>query len=97
MLTGLPDDLRFVLGLHEGSVVGMATGWAIGREAPALAILHRPAPRAFKPGETLQPQARALLQKLEMLDDFQRIPHIEAYGVCSAWGSDKPRSVLRSR
>ncbi|MFC4010616.1 thiamine pyrophosphate-dependent enzyme [Nonomuraea purpurea] len=40
LLTGLPDDLRFVLALHEGSVIGMATGWAIGREAPALAVLH---------------------------------------------------------
>ncbi|MFC5833088.1 thiamine pyrophosphate-binding protein [Nonomuraea insulae] len=40
LLTGLPDDLRFVLALHEGSVVGMATGWAIGRESPALVILH---------------------------------------------------------
>ena len=25
-LTDLPDDLRFVLALHEGSVVGIATG-----------------------------------------------------------------------
>ncbi|MBT2224430.1 thiamine pyrophosphate-dependent enzyme [Nonomuraea sp. NEAU-A123] len=40
LLTGLPDDLRFVLALHEGSVVGMATGWAIGHRAPALAVLH---------------------------------------------------------
>ena len=40
LLTGLPDDLRFVLGLHESSVVGMATGFALGRRAPALAILH---------------------------------------------------------
>ena len=39
-LTDLPSDLRFVLGLHESSVVGMATGWAIGRGEPALAILH---------------------------------------------------------
>ncbi len=39
-LAGLPDDLRFVLALHEGSVVGLATGWAIGRGKPALAILH---------------------------------------------------------
>ena len=29
-----------MLGLHESSVVGMATGWAIGRGKPALAILH---------------------------------------------------------
>ena len=40
LLADLPADLRFVLGLHESSVVGMATGWAIGRGEPALAILH---------------------------------------------------------
>jgi benzoylformate decarboxylase len=39
-LAGLPDDFRFVLGLHEGSVVAMATGWAIGHQRPALVNLH---------------------------------------------------------
>src|ERR1051325_10787049 len=39
-LVGLPDDIRFVLALHEGSVVGLATGWAIGRGEPALVVLH---------------------------------------------------------
>ena len=39
-LAGLPDDLTFVLGLHEGSVVAMAAGHAIGRGAPSLALLH---------------------------------------------------------
>ena len=39
-LVGLPDDLRFVLGLHEGSVIGLATGYAIGTGRPALALLH---------------------------------------------------------
>src|SRR4249919_727261 len=39
-LTGLPDDFDFVLGLHEGSVVGLATGWAIGHDRPALVLLH---------------------------------------------------------
>jgi benzoylformate decarboxylase len=40
MLTDLPDDLRFVLALHESSVVGMATGWALGRQSPAFVVLH---------------------------------------------------------
>jgi thiamine pyrophosphate-dependent acetolactate synthase large subunit-like protein len=40
LLAGLPDDLRFVLALHEGSVIGMASGYAIGRREPAMAILH---------------------------------------------------------
>jgi benzoylformate decarboxylase len=39
-LAGLPDDFEFVLALHEGSVVGMATGYAIGRDAPAFVNLH---------------------------------------------------------
>lgn len=40
LLCDLPDDLSFVLALHEGSVVGMATGMAIASRRPALAILH---------------------------------------------------------
>ena len=39
-LVGLPPDIHFVLGLHEGSVVGMATGWALARDRPALVNLH---------------------------------------------------------
>jgi benzoylformate decarboxylase len=39
-LAGLPDDLRFVLALHEGPAVGLATGWAIARDEPAFALLH---------------------------------------------------------
>jgi benzoylformate decarboxylase len=40
LLTDLPEDLDFRLALHEGSVVGMATGFALGADRPALAILH---------------------------------------------------------
>ena len=39
-LTGLPDDLAFVLALHEGSVVGIATGHATVTGRPALVNLH---------------------------------------------------------
>ena len=39
-LAGLPDDIRFVLGLHETAVVGLATGQAIGSGRPALVLLH---------------------------------------------------------
>jgi benzoylformate decarboxylase len=40
LLTDLPDDFDFVLGLHEGSVVGMASGHALATGAPALVLLH---------------------------------------------------------
>lgn len=39
-LADLPDDFRFVLGLHEAAVVGMATGYALGRDEPAFVNLH---------------------------------------------------------
>src|SRR6201996_6541969 len=39
-LTGLPADIHFVLGLHEGAVVGIATGYAAARGEPALVNLH---------------------------------------------------------
>src|SRR4051794_34007008 len=39
-LAGLPEDLRFVLALHEGSVVGMAAGHALGRGSTSLVLLH---------------------------------------------------------
>jgi benzoylformate decarboxylase len=39
-LTDLPSEFRFVLGLHEGSVVGMASGYALARGEPAFVNLH---------------------------------------------------------
>ncbi len=39
-LVDLPDDVEFVLALHEGSVVGIATGWATAHDRPALVNLH---------------------------------------------------------
>ena len=39
-LADLPDDLEFILGLHEGTVVGLATGHAIATGRPALVNLH---------------------------------------------------------
>ena len=39
-LTDLPDDFEYVLGLHEGAVVGMASGYALGTGHPAFVNLH---------------------------------------------------------
>ncbi|MFG2059903.1 benzoylformate decarboxylase [Micromonospora sp. NPDC048871] len=39
-LAGLPDDFRYLLGLHEGVVLAMADGYAQARRGPALVNLH---------------------------------------------------------
>lgn len=40
LLAGFPADIEFVLCLHEASAVGAATGWSLGKQRPALALLH---------------------------------------------------------
>src|SRR5450759_1882099 len=39
-LSDLPGEFRFVLALHEGSVVGIASGFALGTAQPAFVLLH---------------------------------------------------------
>src|ERR1700680_394268 len=39
-LADLPADLEFVLALHEGSVVGIASGYALATGRPAFVNLH---------------------------------------------------------
>lgn len=39
-LSGLPDDLEFVMGLHEGAVVAVATGYALASGTPQFVNLH---------------------------------------------------------
>lgn len=40
LLLGLPEDVKFVLALHEGSAVGMAAGHAHANAGPGIAVLH---------------------------------------------------------
>jgi benzoylformate decarboxylase len=40
LLAAWPRDIRFILALHEGSVVGIASGFALAAQAPACVLLH---------------------------------------------------------
>ena len=40
LLANFPEDLNFTLALHEGSVIGMATGQALATGETAVAIVH---------------------------------------------------------
>jgi benzoylformate decarboxylase len=40
MLKNFPPDFRYILGLQEASVVGMADGFAQASRVPAVAVLH---------------------------------------------------------
>jgi benzoylformate decarboxylase len=40
MLKNFPSDFRYILGLQEASVVGMADGYAQALRKPTLAVVH---------------------------------------------------------
>jgi benzoylformate decarboxylase len=40
LLADLPDDMRYVLALHENAAVGTAAGYAIASDRPAVVSLH---------------------------------------------------------
>lgn len=39
-LAGIPDDFRYILGLHEGAVLAMADGYALASDHSAFVNLH---------------------------------------------------------
>jgi benzoylformate decarboxylase len=75
-LTDLPDDLEFVLALHEASVVGIATGRALARGEPALALLHTTAGLGNAVGALATARVnRAPLVVLVGQQDRRHLPH----------------------
>ena len=40
LLSDLPDDMRYVLTLHENAAVGAAAGYAIASDRPAMVSVH---------------------------------------------------------
>ena len=54
MLADFPDDFRYVLGLQEAVVVGMADGYAQASGRPALVNLHTAPGRGQRDGRDLQ-------------------------------------------
>ncbi|MBX2873255.1 MAG: tryptophan 7-halogenase [Saprospiraceae bacterium] len=56
------------------------------RKPSSLAIEN-----SYQIGESLPPEAQAMLQDLQLWEEFQAGSHLECYGNQSIWGSEKPR------
>ena len=54
MLTEFPADFRYVLGLQEATVVGIADGYAQASGRPTLVNLHTAPGRGQRDGRDLQ-------------------------------------------
>src|ERR1700722_10746023 len=57
MLSGLPDDFRYILALQEGAAIGMADGFAQATGRPALVNLHAAAGTGNAMGNLINTQS----------------------------------------
>ena len=75
-----------------GGVAGAATALMLRRHAPELAVLvvERSRYERVRIGETLPPQAQALLRQLGVWKAFLAQGHRPSHGTSAAWGSADP-------
>jgi flavin-dependent dehydrogenase len=64
------------------------TAAALAREGASVVILERGDDRGDKPGESIPPAARPLLERLGLWDQLARDRHRPCHGNRSSWGSD---------
>ena len=72
-----------------GGPAGTATALSLLKHNPTLkvVIVERSAYDTLRIGETLPPQARLLLEQLDIWSAFQRTGHLPSYGTVAAWGN----------
>lgn len=74
-------------------IAGCATALALRQQLSHLSILllerRKNTPQSFRIGETLPPQAMALLQQLDLLAQFRLRGDVVSLGNRSAWGSSQ--------
>lgn len=74
-------------------IAGCAAALALRQQLPHLSILllerRKNTPQPFRIGETLPPQAMALLQQLDLLEQFRLRGDVVSLGNRSAWGSSQ--------
>ncbi len=72
-----------------GGPAGMATALSLLKHDPTLrvVIVERSGYDNARIGETLPPNARPLLEELNVWPAFMRAGHLPAYGTCAVWGS----------
>ncbi len=74
-----------------GGPAGVATALSLLKYNPTLrvVIVERSGYEHARIGETLPPNARPLLEQLNVWPSFTQAGHMPAYGTCAVWGSSE--------
>lgn len=81
--------MTFDVAIAGGGPAAATAGLLLARAGVRTILVDREdANRGDKPGETLAPAAKPLLQRLGLWDDLARDGHLPCHGNRSVWGSD---------
>lgn len=80
--------MTFDVAIAGGGPAAAAAAFLLARAGLRVVIIERGDDRGDKPGESLAPAARPLLQRLGVWDDLARDGHLPCHGNRSVWGSD---------
>jgi flavin-dependent dehydrogenase len=72
-----------------GGPAGAGAAITLAKAGCPCAVIESQTAPAWKIGETLAPEARQVLQRLEVWAEFEKDGHLPSPGNCSAWGSDE--------
>lgn len=111
-LKDFPDDFEYILGLHEGVVLGMADGYALSTGEPVMVNLHAAAGTGNAMGAltnawyshsplivTAGQQARSLVGVESMLSnvDATQLPRpLVKWSYEPTWSGDVPRAISQA-
>ena len=80
---------RYDVAIAGGGPAAAAAALLLARAGARTLVIERGDDRGDKPGESLAPAAKPVLQRLGVWDDLARDGHLPCHGNRSVWGSDR--------
>lgn len=81
--------MRYDVAIAGGGPAAAAAALQLARAGARAIVIERGDDDGDKPGESLAPDAKPLLERLGIWDDLARDGHLPCHGNRSAWGSDR--------
>jgi flavin-dependent dehydrogenase len=81
--------MKFDVAIAGGGPAASSAALLLARAGARTIVIERGDDRGDKPGESLAPSAKPVLERLGVWDDLARDGHLPCHGNRSVWGSDR--------